>query len=161
SSVAPMAASANDASQLSLPITDVQVGMAVPRVGNPDGEFDEQFGIEVELESWRLLRLKAEKKDGSYADVTLLRPVGWLYEQTQPALDDQEADDELGIDLVPLTDANFPGEFALGELMLLSPSEVARIEISVDSNDPNSSPAAPRPPPAGFDSRVLIGQKIP
>lgn len=61
-------------------IDKIQVGSWV-LAGNPTGEKDLQFGTEVDEHTWRKLTLTASKKDGSIADVTLLRPTWWLEKQ--------------------------------------------------------------------------------
>ncbi|HET6423983.1 MAG TPA: hypothetical protein VFG20_09890 [Planctomycetaceae bacterium] len=42
--------------------------------GNPENEFDLQFGDDVDPAEWRLLTLVAPKKNGGTADVRMLRP---------------------------------------------------------------------------------------
>lgn len=58
-------------------IEEIRVGQRVP-AKNPTGEFDRSLGEEVDPATWRRLELRAPKRDGSYADVVLLRPQGWL-----------------------------------------------------------------------------------
>jgi len=58
-------------------IQNVTTGVWV-KAENPTGEQDLQFGTDVDPETWKLLKLKAPKTDGSYAKVTLLRPDAWL-----------------------------------------------------------------------------------
>jgi len=48
---------------------------------NPTGQFDESLGREVDPATWRKLTLRAPKRDGTYADVVLLRPQWWLDER--------------------------------------------------------------------------------
>lgn len=40
-----------------------------------------EFGPEPDPATWRTLELRAPKVDGSFADVTLVRPLSWLAEQ--------------------------------------------------------------------------------
>ena len=61
-------------------ISSMKVGDQVP-ADNPTGEHDDEFGDTVDPPSWRKLVLLAPKKDGSFADVELLRPLTWLEEQ--------------------------------------------------------------------------------
>ena len=49
--------------------------------GNPGEADDESLGVRVNREKWWQLNLRAPKNDGSWADVTLLRPLGWLKDQ--------------------------------------------------------------------------------
>ena len=46
--------------------------------GNPENEFDLQFGDDVNPDEWLLLSLVAPKKNGGTADVRMLRPAAWL-----------------------------------------------------------------------------------
>ena len=62
------------------PISIIDLGEWV-LAKNPTGEQDLEFGQEVDPESWRAIRLLASKKDGSKAEVGLLRPLDWLEEQ--------------------------------------------------------------------------------
>ena len=61
-------------------IEQLQVGQRV-RADAPTDELDLQFGTEVVSEDWRKLTLLAPKRDGSTADVVLLRPLTWLNNQ--------------------------------------------------------------------------------
>ncbi len=61
-------------------IQDVRVGDRV-RVDEEVGEHDLSLGEEVDPASWRLLELRATKKDGSWAEVVLLRPDVWVEER--------------------------------------------------------------------------------
>jgi hypothetical protein len=61
-------------------ISKMKVGDQVP-ADNPTGEKDTEFGDTVDPPNWRKLVLLAPKKDGSTADVELLRPLWWLEEQ--------------------------------------------------------------------------------
>jgi hypothetical protein len=61
-------------------ISQMRVGDQVP-ADNPTGEKDTEFGDTVDPPNWRKLVLLAPKKDGSTADVELLRPLWWLEEQ--------------------------------------------------------------------------------
>jgi hypothetical protein len=45
---------------------------------NPTGEQDLSLGAEVDPATWRKIELRASKRDGSWAEVVLLRPVSWL-----------------------------------------------------------------------------------
>ena len=64
----------------SIPIGEYDVAFQVV-AGNPTGEHDTEFGDTVDPPLWRVLTLIAKKKDGSLADVRLLRPLWWLEEQ--------------------------------------------------------------------------------
>lgn len=55
----------------------VQVGERV-MAENPIDEPDLQFGDDVDAVNWRKLELIAPKKDGTEAEVVLLRPIEWL-----------------------------------------------------------------------------------
>ena len=91
-------------------IEDIDVGQWVLS-GNPTGEDDLQFGIEVDPETWRLLELRAPKTDGSYADVRMLRPLWWLELQTLPTFVVRGPEEESGIVLVSVVDdRSEPGE---------------------------------------------------
>ena len=63
------------------PIEAIEVGQRLPPVDNPAGEMDLSFGLTVDPPTWRTLELRAPKLDGSWAQVTLLRPVAWLEQQ--------------------------------------------------------------------------------
>lgn len=63
-----------------VPIATIQVGQQV-LADNPTEERDLKFGETVDPATWRKLTLKAPKRDGTCADVTLLRPLTWLTEQ--------------------------------------------------------------------------------
>lgn len=56
----------------SIPIGEYDVAFQVV-AGNPTGEHDTEFGDTVDPPLWRVLTLIAKKKDGSLADVRLLR----------------------------------------------------------------------------------------
>ena len=62
------------------PIEELQVGDRV-RADSPTSDLDLEFGPEVVSERWRKLSLLAPKRDGTTADVVLLRPLFWLNEQ--------------------------------------------------------------------------------
>ena len=47
----------------------------------PTDELDLQFGTEIMASDWRKLTLIAPKRDGSTADVVLLRPLTWMNDQ--------------------------------------------------------------------------------
>ena len=61
-------------------IEELQVGERI-RSDAPTEEFDLQFGSEIIRLDWRKVTLVAPKRDGSSADVVLLRPLQWLNEQ--------------------------------------------------------------------------------
>jgi hypothetical protein len=61
-------------------IADVRVGDRV-KADNPTGEEDLSLGAEVDPATWRKLVLRASKRDGSWADVELLRPLSWIEER--------------------------------------------------------------------------------
>ena len=61
-------------------IEDLQVGERI-RSDAPTEEFDLQFGTDIIRADWRKLTLVAPKRDGSSAEVVLLRPLQWLTEQ--------------------------------------------------------------------------------
>lgn len=62
-------------------IDQIEVGQVVPLVENPTGERDDSLPETIDPAKWRRLELHAPKQDGSWADVTLLRPVSWLQER--------------------------------------------------------------------------------
>ncbi len=62
------------------PIEQIQVGDRV-LAESPTGDEDLEFGSEIIPADWRKLTLQAPKRDGTMADVVLLRPVTWLNEQ--------------------------------------------------------------------------------
>ncbi len=62
------------------PIEQIQVGDRV-LAESPTGEEDTAFGSEIIPADWRKLTLRAPKRDGTVADVVLLRPLTWLNEQ--------------------------------------------------------------------------------
>ena len=61
------------------PIDKIQIGDRV-FAQNPTGKHDDSLG-EVEPRTWRKITLRAPKRDGTYADVSLLRPKQWLQER--------------------------------------------------------------------------------
>ena len=61
-------------------IEDLQVGERI-RSDAQTEEFDLQFGTEIIRSDWRKVTLVAPKRDGSTADVILLRPLQWLNDQ--------------------------------------------------------------------------------
>ena len=61
------------------PIVEYRVGFAV-LTDELRGGHDTALGDKVVPESWRHLILKARKRDRSFADVELLRPLSWLEE---------------------------------------------------------------------------------
>jgi|GEM_PF-1674550 len=76
-------APAADAATIQLtPIEQLQVGDRV-LANAPTEEVDLQFGTDIVPADWRKLTLLAPKRDGSTADVILLRPLTWLKEQRQ------------------------------------------------------------------------------
>ena len=62
------------------PIEQIQVGDRV-LAESPTGEEDTSFGSEIIPSDWRKLTLRAPKRDGTTAEVVLLRPLRWLKEQ--------------------------------------------------------------------------------
>jgi hypothetical protein len=62
------------------PIEQIQVGDRV-LAESPTGEEDTAFGSEIIPSDWRKLTLRAPKRDGTVAEVVLLRPLTWLNEQ--------------------------------------------------------------------------------
>ncbi len=62
------------------PIEQIQVGDRV-LAESPTGEEDTAFGSEIIPSDWRKLTLRAPKRDGTTAEVALLRPLTWLNEQ--------------------------------------------------------------------------------
>jgi len=63
-----------------VPIEQIQVGERV-LAESPTAEEDLQFGADIIPSQWRKLTLSAPKRDGTVADVVLLRPLTWLSEQ--------------------------------------------------------------------------------
>jgi hypothetical protein len=63
-----------------IPIEQIQVGDRV-LAESPTGEEDTAFGSEIIPSDWRKLTLRAPKRDGTVAEVVLLRPLTWLNEQ--------------------------------------------------------------------------------
>jgi hypothetical protein len=63
-----------------IPIEQIQVGDRV-LAESPTGEEDTAFGSEIIPSDWRKLTLRAPKRDGTTAEVVLLRPLTWLNEQ--------------------------------------------------------------------------------
>ncbi|MFO0975266.1 MAG: polymorphic toxin-type HINT domain-containing protein [Planctomycetaceae bacterium] len=61
-------------------IEQLQVGERV-LAESPTGEEDLQFGSDIIPSEWRKLTLRAPKRDGTVADVVLLRPLTWLNQQ--------------------------------------------------------------------------------
>ncbi len=62
------------------PIEQIQVGDRV-LAESPTGEEETAFGSEIIPSDWRKLTLRAPKRDGTVAEVVLLRPLTWLKEQ--------------------------------------------------------------------------------
>jgi hypothetical protein len=62
------------------PIEQIQVGDR-DLAESPTGEEDTAFGSEIIPSDWRTLTLRAPKRDGTTAEVVLLRPLTWLNEQ--------------------------------------------------------------------------------
>ena len=62
------------------PIEQIQVGDRV-LAESPTGEEDTAFGSDIIPSEWRKLTLRAPKRDGTVAEVVLLRPLTWLNEQ--------------------------------------------------------------------------------
>ena len=69
------------------PIEALQVGQRV-RADAPTDDVDRQFGDEVVPSEWQKLTLTAPKRDGTVADVVLLRPRWWIA-QHQAEVDGQ------------------------------------------------------------------------
>jgi hypothetical protein len=65
--------------QRTKPIEQVQVGDRV-HVDTSVSDQDLSLGDDVDPATWRRVRLHAPKSDGTWADVTLLRPLTWLTE---------------------------------------------------------------------------------
>jgi len=63
-----------------IPIEQLVVGQRV-RSDNPTAGVDLQFGADIIPSEWRKLTLRAPKRDGTVADVVLLRPLTWLNQQ--------------------------------------------------------------------------------
>jgi len=63
-----------------IPIEQRLVGQRV-RSDNPAAGVDLQFGADIIPSEWRKLTLRAPKRDGTVADVVLLRPLTWLNKQ--------------------------------------------------------------------------------
>ena len=63
-----------------IPIEQLVVGERV-LAESPTGEEDLQFGSDIIPSEWRKLTLRAPKRDGTVADVVLLRPLTWLNQQ--------------------------------------------------------------------------------
>ena len=81
SSVSWLPTSASSPTKTTLtPIEQIQVGDRV-LAESPTGEEDTAFGSEIIPSDWRKLTLRAPKRDGTVAEVVLLRPLTWLYEQ--------------------------------------------------------------------------------
>ncbi len=62
------------------PIEQIQVGDRV-LAESPTRDEDTTFGSEIIPSDWRKLTLRAPKRDGTTAEVVLLRPLTWLNEQ--------------------------------------------------------------------------------
>jgi RHS repeat-associated protein len=62
------------------PIEQVQVGDRV-HVDSAEAEHDLSLGDDVDPATWRRIELRAPKQDGSWANVTLLRPLAWIAER--------------------------------------------------------------------------------
>lgn len=60
-------------------IEEIRVGDRVV-ADNPTEERDLSLGEDVDPKNWRKIELRAPKRDGSWAEVVLLRPVSWLEE---------------------------------------------------------------------------------
>jgi hypothetical protein len=63
-----------------VPIAQIEVGQRVP-AENPVEEWDGSLGVEVDPVTWRKLTLSCPKRDGTSAQVVLLRPNWWLADQ--------------------------------------------------------------------------------
>jgi hypothetical protein len=63
-------------------IGDLRVGERLASVANPGEDFDDSLGDEVDAATWGKLKLRAQKDDGTFCDIELLRPSWWLEEQS-------------------------------------------------------------------------------
>ncbi|MDB5389229.1 MAG: repeat-associated core domain protein, partial [Planctomycetaceae bacterium] len=62
------------------PIESIELGERVA-VDEERGDHDQEFGADVDPATWKQIDLRAPKKDGTWAEVSLLRPAKWLEEQ--------------------------------------------------------------------------------
>ena len=71
------------ASEPTTKLTPIEAIQVWQRVGadSPTNEVDLRFGKTIVPDEWRKLTLSAPKRDGTTADVVLLRPLNWLNEQ--------------------------------------------------------------------------------
>ncbi|MDB5389227.1 MAG: hypothetical protein JWM11_4873 [Planctomycetaceae bacterium] len=61
-------------------IESIELGERVA-VDEERGDHDQEFGADVDPATWKQIDLRAPKKDGTRAEVSLLRPAKWLEEQ--------------------------------------------------------------------------------
>jgi hypothetical protein len=61
------------------PICEIKLGDRVPGE-NPIETPDERYGKTVDQATWRQVDLRCQKRDGTFAEVSLLRPLTWLNE---------------------------------------------------------------------------------
>lgn len=80
---------------LTKPIEEIRVGDRI-LAENPTGHEDTSLG-EFDPDAWRTITLRAEKTDGSYCDIVLLRPLWWLEDRVseRPVSDGTTADTQL------------------------------------------------------------------
>jgi len=62
------------------PIESIELGERVA-VDDERGDHDAEFGADVDPATWKQIDLRAPKSDGTWAEVSLLRPTKWLNEQ--------------------------------------------------------------------------------
>jgi len=79
-STKPEPTAKSGASYLTRKIEELRVGDRV-LADNPTDEQDLTLGAEVDPATWRKVQLRARKRDGSSAEVVLLRPTSWLEER--------------------------------------------------------------------------------
>lgn len=63
-------------------IEDLRVGDRLAPVTNPGDDFDDSLGQKVEPETWRKLKLRARKDDGTDSQIELLRPLWWIEQES-------------------------------------------------------------------------------
>lgn len=62
-------------------INEIKVGDRVAAFTNPGEPFDDSLGMQVDQKTWRLLRLREDRKLNGPANVVLLRPKSWIDER--------------------------------------------------------------------------------
>ncbi len=62
-------------------IERIRVGERVAFAQNPSETFDNSLGKIVDSASWRMIRLRVDKKSDGEVDVVLLRPEWWIKER--------------------------------------------------------------------------------